>query len=49
LLLSFLILGEHVAMQQWIGGILVISGMILIGRDENKITIMMVFYLRKDW
>ncbi|MCL6612589.1 MAG: DMT family transporter [Peptococcaceae bacterium] len=36
LLLSVLILGEHAAVQQWFGGILVISGMVLIGRGGNK-------------
>ena len=38
LLLSVLVLGEHAAIQQWCGGILVISGMALIGRDGNKLS-----------
>lgn len=38
LLLSVLILGEHAAIHQWCGGILVISGMVLIGRDGNKLS-----------
>jgi len=37
LLMSVLILGEHAAIQQWCGGILVISGMVLIGRIGNKL------------
>lgn len=38
LLLSVLILGEHASIQQWCGGILIISGMVLIGRDTNKLS-----------
>lgn len=38
LLLSVLILGEHAAIHQWCGGILVISGMVLIGRDRNTLS-----------
>ncbi len=38
LLLSVLILGEHAAIQQWCGGILVISGMALIGLERNKLS-----------
>ncbi len=37
LLLSVLILGEHAAIQQWCGGILVISGMVLIGCSGNTL------------
>ena len=36
LLLSVLILGEHAAIQQWCGGILVISGMALIGLESSR-------------
>ncbi|MCL6558038.1 MAG: DMT family transporter [Firmicutes bacterium] len=43
LLLSVLILGEHAAIQQWCGGILVISGMTLIGRERNKLSDQEVF------
>jgi len=38
LLLSVLILGERAAIQQWCGGILVVSGMALIGRERNKLS-----------
>jgi drug/metabolite transporter (DMT)-like permease len=31
-------IGEHAAIQQWCGGILIISGMALIGRERNKLS-----------
>jgi len=36
LLLSVLILGEHATLQQWCGGVLVISGMVFIGLERKR-------------
>jgi len=36
LVLSVLVLGEQSSVQQWCGGLLVISGMVLIGLKKNK-------------
>ncbi|KQL50214.1 hypothetical protein AN963_09520 [Brevibacillus choshinensis] len=38
LLLSVWLLGEHAGWQQWSGGLLVILGMVLIGREQPSIT-----------
>ncbi|EGW40222.1 putative membrane protein [Desulfosporosinus sp. OT] len=37
MLLSVIILGEHPGWQQWLGGILVIFGMVLIGTGDISI------------